>query len=813
MLKYKVQNAISIACLAVGVVCFAITAYIMYNFGLQVYLNLIDDSVMHFSVLDGTEEEALKARDKGEWLPNAELGKDFFARLNNLSFPGVREVHFSTDVLGVDFTFEDNTETPKTARATLTLVSPRYLHQQLYNSAITGEHLPEFEEGDLFITNDLSEQLFGKDVDPRGFTLRNELEGAQHRIRDVVNITERFDGYTNTSILYVTKDYSNWSEKGRNGFSVEVAEGYTHEEVRQQIQSAFPQYYFLMHHRHFDWSDEGMLVVVLFIVMLFLGASVLIIGVMGFLKMELQLFSLRSREMALRRTMGARPRHLFMLLGVEVGIVFAVTALGALAVTSVLADYAIPIIQRVNSSVFFDVDLIMRIEMWVTLATLIFALITAFASVYRQLHAPVGLRVGRSNRPNTKGQGLMLGTQFIVSMLLTFVMLAALWVFTMVEKLETGGIAEDPAPYKGVLRGNMYVLDTQIPDFKNRLALNEHIDEVAYCIYSLCETSIAERDESLVRNVLSYMNGDGTIKSYGYSFLSTSENLIDKLEVKITPNLPNDSTLHKHYSAIYVRTEQVDRLRKKWKLDVSRDVTTRALYKQRSYTLIGYAPALVAYRPGPSSTPSFWMVDEDIAWQDLTLFKELNAYNPEGSYLIFPKEGKYNKVKDDVAEMFRTALPGNMNKVPIQDLYDEWFKAVRMIELFRQLCFLLVIVSILCIIASVYSAIALESRGRQKEVALRKIHGAHARDIIVLFGKYYLRLLTISAVVVTVIAGALAAIICTFDSDNGILNDLPTLVLYLVLAILIVTAITLLTVSHKIWRVSKTHPAEVIKKE
>ena len=42
---------------------------------------------------------------------------------------------------------------------------------------------------------------------------------------------------------------------------------------------------------------------------------------------------------------------------------------------------------------------------------------------------------------------------------------------------------------------------------------------------------------------------------------------------------------------------------------------------------------------------------------------------------------------------------------------------------------------------------------------------------------------------------------------------MPTLVLYLVLAILIVAGITLLTISHKIWKVSKTHPAEVIKKE
>ena len=146
--------------------------------------------------------------------------------------------------------------------------------------------------------------------------------------------------------------------------------------------------------------------------------------------------------------------------------------------------------------------------------------------------------------------------------------------------------------------------------------------------------------------------------------------------------------------------------------------------------------------------------------------------------------------------MYREALPGNMNEPHVHDLYDEWFKSIRMLELFRQLSLLLVIVSILCFVASVYSAIALESRGRQKEVALRKIHGAHTSDIIMLFGKYYLRLLPISAVIVIILAAAVFATICTLDSDVGILNDLPTLVLYLVLAILIVAGITLLTISH-----------------
>ena len=262
-----------------------------------------------------------------------------------------------------------------------------------------------------------------------------------------------------------------------------------------------------------------------------------------------------------------------------------------------------------------------------------------------------------------------------------------------------------------------------------------------------------------------------------------------------------------------MRTEEVERLREKWDLPISRDVQTRRLYKDRSYTLIGYAPALIGYRPGSHSTPSFWIVDDDVTWQDLTNFKELRAYSPEANYLIFPKDGKYAKVEDALTDLWREAQPGNMNDVPVDNLYEEWFKGIRMLELMRELCFLLVIVSILCIVASVYSAIALESRGRQKEVALRKIHGAHSWDIMRLFGRYYLRLLLISGIIVGILSIAFITIFATFALDGIEGKDWMMILFYLFLSITIVVAVTLLTISHKIWKVSKIHPAEVVKKE
>ena len=811
LLKYKVQNVISIACLAVGVVCFAITVLMMSYNARNIYFNVFDDGIATFYCYDVPSSKWNETKKLGK-VEYAKLDAKFFNRMIEMGLPAFKEFHGSRLSFGKDFSFDDGTEEPKLGYAWLKYTSPNYLHYLWYRSAITGKRIPELQEGDVLISDVLSEKLFGKGTDPRGFTLLDEIEGSQLTIRDVVNVTERVENFENNAIYYIKKNITEdeWAQPVGT-FSIEIAEGYTKDELLKQLVAAFPEYTIVMPDTSMG-LNQSIINIGMILVVLILGGSVLTIGLMGFMKMELQIFSLRAREMALRRTMGAKPRHLFMLLGIEVLIVFALTALGAVALTSFLAEYAIPIVRNLNKDMLFDVALIMRIELWLAFITFVLAMLMAYVSVHRQLHAPVGLRVGRSQSVNTKGQSFMLGTQFVVSMILTYAVLGAFLAFSIIEKDENGGIKDNPSIYKDVIKAPLSLVHIT-PDFVQELSLNPDVEDVAFCIWNACQTDGTNRDETLVRNYSSFMLTEDIVISYGYCYLASGENLIDQLQIEVTPNLPSDTAVHKDYTAIYARTEQAERLRRKWNLDVSRDAVTRPLYQQRSYTLIGYAPCLKGHRSKFPATPSYWMLDEEVDWKDFTEGRERSDFGCETFYYIFPKDGKYNKVKDAITEIFREAQPGNMNEPPIQDLYEEWFKSVRMIEMMRSLCLILVIVSILCIVASVYSAIALESRGRQKEVALRKIHGAHTRDIILLFGKYYLRLLAISAVIVSIISSALIIVVHVYSPDSGIKNDLPWLILYLILAILIVVAVTLLTISHKIWKVSKIHPAEVVKKE
>ena len=816
LLKYKVQNIISIACLAVGVVCFAITVHIMFNFARNLYYSSIDQGRPVFNIYEMSEEEFKNtakhdANGADRQLPMVNITKAFIDRLYSMKLPAMKEVHGIVLIMRSNFEFDDNTPQPKTYLATFAQCSPRRYHYLGYRSAITGERIPELNEGDVLITDDLRDKVFGKGVDPRGFRILTEIDGSQRTIRDVVNISERMEDFYNDAIIYCQKNCIAERQYNRiNSLQIELAEGYTAQQLREQLAGALPEYFVALQWNAWDWTDDGLFYLTIIGVMLLLGSSVLLIGAVGFLKMQLQLFSLRAREMALRRTMGAKPRHLFLLLVTEMAIMFAFTAIATLLITVQLSRYALSTIQRLNDGILFDVDMIMETGMWICLATLLCSLVVAFISLYRQLHCPVGMRVGRSGHPRTKGQSVMLGTQFAISMMLTFAVLGAFYALNVIAEQEYGSHTENKTPYRKTLMARMTSVE---PDFANKIAQNKDVEHISKCIYACCESEGPEVDEGLITHTRKYMNTDGTIRVHAYSFLTSDEELFDLLDIEISEDKPKDENQQKHVSAIYVRTEEVERLREKWDLPISRDVQTRRLYKDRSYTLIGYAPALIGYRSGSHSTPSFWIVDDDVTWQDLTNFKELRAYSPDANYLIFPKDGKYAKVEDALTDLWREAQPGNMNDVPVDNLYEEWFKGIRMLELMRELCFLLVIVSILCIVASVYSAIALESRGRQKEVALRKIHGAHSWDIMRLFGRYYLRLLLISGIIVGILSIAFITIFATFALDGIEGKDWMMILLYLILAILIVVAVTLLTISHKIWKVSKIHPAEVVKKE
>ena len=803
MLKYKTQNAISILSLAVGVVCFAITVYLLRSFVLEIYLSEMDTRSVSVSAYNLTEEQ-YKNRDTHDangadiqYNDEVRIGRNFIERLNSLEIPSMREVLLHSMFLRADTDYETKDGGRKTLMSTYGYFSPRFFHYNFYVSAVTGKRIPELREGDVIITADICDKVYGIGADPRGLVIHTPLvDKPQFIITDVIETADHLGDSFSGIFIISSLPAEHYSSPG---IRIELVPGATAAQLQKELSSAIPEYYFTYRVNDFDWSDEGLFFVVLVFALLFLGCSVLLIAVIGYMKMQLQLFSLRSRELALRRTMGSRPWQLCTLLGMEIIIVFLFTAIASVVITALLTGYALPVLYKIHGGIVFNLDATYGISQWIIVCTLLISLVVATVTVYRYLRKPVGLRVGRSGHPRTMRQSIMMSVQLGISMILILGMLGLFYVVNYNFKAQSAVLPDNPSSYRRALVLSEGSATARIPDFANRLMQTGTVAHIS--VISLVHSSLPTLDAHFMIHYVEPRNeGDW----YEYSYTITDEEIFDNLSIAIIPDCPEDN--RRHTTAVYVRTGEAERLRTKWGLKPLPNVTERKLHDGRSYTLIGYAKALqhYAYTAHNDYTPAYWIVDSDVdAIKDLPCRKE---------YIIFPKDGKISRCEDAITEIYREAMPDDLNDVPTSILYDSWFSQLRFMELLGQLALLLVSVSILSIVASVYSNMALESRGRRKEVALRKIHGAKSRDIMRLFGAYYLRLLVTAAAFVTVIALLLLVVVNSFI-DTLSVTDWVTQCCYILLAILIVAFVTLATIGNKIYKVSRINAADVIKSE
>lgn len=115
------------------------------------------------------------------------------------------------------------------------------------------------------------------------------------------------------------------------------------------------------------------------------------------------------------------------------------------------------------------------------------------------------------------------------------------------------------------------------------------------------------------------------------------------------------------------------------------------------------------------------------------------------------------------------------------------------------------LVCILLVILSVSSSISAETNIRRKEVALRKINGAKARNIMELFIKPYCIILAVAF-----LTGNLAAM-TMFTSDN--LGNTRSFLMIAPVTLLVMALIITLTVFRRIRVIMRTNPADVIKSE
>ena len=176
------------------------------------------------------------------------------------------------------------------------------------------------------------------------------------------------------------------------------------------------------------------------------------------------------------------------------------------------------------------------------------------------------------------------------------------------------------------------------------------------------------------------------------------------------------------------------------------------------------------------------------------------------SILIKFKEGTWNACKEKVEAIVKELDPNaRMELTHTEEEYNKFLTSE------NALLRMLTILSLVCILISVfgiYSQIVLTCEQRRKEIAIRKVNGAHMKDILSMFAKEYAALLAIASVI-------------AFSMGYAIMKHwlesytLQTPVSWWIFASIFVgiALVVAISIGYRVWKAANENPAKVVKSE
>ena len=800
LLKYKLQNAISILALAVGMVTLAATHFVLMHLG--------NPAICDEPYFDRTYEMSFVDIHHEDIAPNPEDGSVAFntrqIRINEElhtaltsggGMVGVEKLFYVDDTPGSSYTIivlPDSTE--RTMDLTFSRTMPEYLNFRGARSALTGEKIPVLNNDEAVLSETQAKFIFG-DKNPVGIKIRMEYLNLEeervvtdtYTVIDVVKTMSTTDVTDRRAFLCVRGSEQKVVEQFyATKYEVLLQEGYTAKDLEHAANLRLQPLGLKAKVESMSEVNKrlnGSVLLVRTIVYL-ISSMVLLAALVGFLKMQLQLFQMRRREVMLRMVHGASKWSLYGLFLTEVSLVLAL----ALAVALVLMSWLVNFVE-VHFKTMFD-NLGWVVYGYNTTILQIFcvvALLSAFIVwvVLRRIRkSNTNLAAGLHRNAGHSLRNTMLGIQLIVSL----VFLSGTLAFTQFIGLvkDQRNIPENDDHYQECLAINPYNPN----DF---VALKEYLQIPRKGIKRAIEHSMMQMSFKETKETPGAKEALGTTHFETYFLTDTA--FFDFWQRPIKWFVPEDQRKECIVlnQALYTAFDSLGVIKN----------GTLSLYLSW-YDVYEVWPIGGTYATLPYNHQHF-------SSHDLAIFRQ-NPYGVFGQFIIEPEEGKYHEVMQQLKDEMRriNPLPLRETVLNLRDTHTEELQAL--LNLQRGAWILSAICALICFMG-IWSTIALDTRSRQKEVALRKIHGAKRGDIALLFGRLYLWLIGVASVI-TIPAGILFnQILQDWGRQQFIPPHLISPVMPLLLSICMTTFVILLVVSLHVRTVMKQNPAEIIAKE
>lgn len=782
ILKYKVQTLGSILSLAIGMVTLATVHSFLQNFRMasinhepyydRVY-NLRFDSIQkrqsdHSIRINGDIVRAVKANggprciEQGPYAPNGMLTGGW-----------------------AEFTLNGNTrrKTPLDA-VPLDRNYPNFVG---IRSAITGEKIKVLGPHDAIINEKQAKQIFG-DKNPVGASIRLSKDYGNYQLRLVdvyqdLSLTEQ-----NSSALF----YSPWELEDMDlnqfyavAFYVVLKEGCTPQQLKAEVNSRLKPLGLKVRTEKLKdrLNEEYSTVAIARSITYLIGSLILLAAIIGFLRMQTQLFWMRRREISLRITNGATHLQLFSMFATEVVVIVLVAYLVAVLMGSWICDYlARPQFAEITSELG-TISHLYLYSLVIGLVVMMLCLAIIWIVLSRICKRTQALESGMRRSHNHWFRNTMLGVQVMISMFflgVTFCLLC--WVGKMAD---FNHIPDDECAYKQSL-----YLQTNAAENVQRLRDKLiHLPQVERWIpysYGFWKVNELAENEEFSKAVWK----DDLFVSYSnvtnYKIQMTSDtSYLDFFKIKV-----NWKPKANRKKCILVN-EELYKLMRQYHV-APNDILT--VDEMDSYQIAGTFQSIPYEGSMKTDIYSFIVIDP----------KE--AYGAT-HYILVAKPGEYKEMQVAVDRMIQKLEPAVVKPMS-SNLRDYMAREMFALEILQNIAWILAIVSLAICLISIFSTVMLDTQTRKKEVAIRKVNGALTKDITKLFGRTYL-VITLIAMVFAVVAMLLFHIVLSKMFDMVEINP----VFPIILSVMIVVGFIAAIIACQVRKIMKVDPSEILAKE
>lgn len=782
ILKYKVQTLGSILSLAIGMVTLATVHSFLQNFRMasinhepyydRVY-NLRFDSIQkrqsdHSIRINGDIVRAVKANggprciEQGPYAPNGMLTGGW-----------------------AEFTL--NGKTRRKMQLHAVPLDRNYPNFVGIRSAITGEKIKVLGPHDAIINEKQAKQIFG-DKNPVGASIRLSKDYGNYQLRLVdvyqdLSLTEQ-----NSSALF----YSPWELEDMDlnqfyavAFYVVLKEGCTPQQLKAEVNSRLkPLGLKVRTEKLKDRLNEVYSTVAIARSITYLiGSLILLAAIIGFLRMQTQLFWMRRREISLRITNGATRLQLFFMFATEVVVIVLVAYLVAVLMGSWICDYlARPQFAEITSELG-TISHLYLYSLVIGLVVMMLCLAIIWIVLSRICKRTQALESGMRRSHNHWFRNTMLGVQVMISMFflgVTFCLLC--WVGKMADF-------------------------NHIPD-----------DECAYKQSLYLQTNAAENVQRL-RDKLIHLPQVERWIPYSWGVWQVNE-LAENEEFSKAAWQGDPYASYNNVTNYKIRTSadtsylDFFKIKVNWKPKANRKkciLVNEELYKyMRQYHVAPNDILTVDEMDSYQIAGTFQSIPYQGSFKiDLYSFIVIDPKEAYGAthYILVAKPGEYKEMQVAVDRMIQKLEPAVVKPMS-SNLRDYMARSMFALEILQNIAWILAIVSLAICLISIFSTVMLDTQTRKKEVAIRKVNGALTKDITKLFGRTYL-VITLIAMVFAVVAVLLFHIVLSQTFEMVEINPVFPIILSVVIVIGFIAAI----IACQVRKIMKVDPSEILAKE